>query len=75
MKLIKTLNILARTTGFKLVTLGLEMGGIGYPDDIVLYHFVILQKFKGIIDIFLMSFIGSILFLISKKFIYRLKFR
>ena len=30
---------------------------------------------KGIIDIFLMSFIGSLLFLISKKFIYRIKFR
>ena len=30
---------------------------------------------KGVIDIFLMSFIGSILFIISKKFIYQFKFR
>ncbi len=38
-------------------------------------EFLFVIMFKGIIDIFLMSFIGSILFLISKKFIYRLKFR
>ena len=38
-------------------------------------EFLFVIMFKGIIDIFLMSFIGSILFLVSKKFIYRLKFR
>ena len=43
MKLIKTLDLLARPTGFEPVTLGLEMGGIGYTNDIVLHRFVILQ--------------------------------
>jgi len=38
-------------------------------------EFLFVIMFKGIIDIFLMSFIGSILFIISKKFIYRFKFR
>ena len=38
-------------------------------------EFLIIITLKGIIDIFLMSFIGSILFLISKKFIYQFKFR
>ena len=38
-------------------------------------EFLIVITFKGIIDIFLMSFIGSILFLISKKFIYQFQFR
>jgi len=34
---------LARPTGFEPVTLGLEMQGIGYTNDIVLHRFVILQ--------------------------------
>ena len=38
-------------------------------------EFLFIITLKGIIDIFLMSFIGSILFLISKKFIYQFKFR
>ena len=38
-------------------------------------EFLFVITFKVIIDIFLMSFIGSILFLISKKFIYRFKFK
>ena len=38
-------------------------------------EFLFVITIKGIIDIFLMSFIGSILLLISKKFIYRFKFR
>jgi len=42
-KLTKTLDLLARPTRFELVTLGLEMGGIGYTNDIVLHRFVILQ--------------------------------
>jgi len=43
MKLTKTLDLLARPTRFELVTLGFEMGGIGYTIDIVLHRFVILQ--------------------------------
>ena len=38
-------------------------------------EFLFIITFKGIIDIFLMSFIGSILFLISKKLIYQFKFK
>jgi len=41
--LTKTLDLLARPTRFELVTLGLEMQGIGYTNDIVLHRFVILQ--------------------------------
>jgi len=36
-------HLLACPTRFELVTLGLEMGGIGYTNDIVLHRFVILQ--------------------------------
>ena len=43
MKLIKTLDLLARPTGFEPVTLGLEMRWIGYTNDLVLHRFVILQ--------------------------------
>jgi len=43
MKLIKVLDLLARPTGFEPVTLGLEMQGIGYTNDLVLHRFVILQ--------------------------------
>jgi len=39
----KTVNLLARPTGFEPVTLGLEMQGIGYTNDIVLHRFVCLQ--------------------------------
>ena len=42
-KLTKTLDLLARPTGFEPVTLGLEMQGIGYKNDLVLHLFVILQ--------------------------------
>jgi len=42
-KLVKTLNLLARPTGFEPVTLGLEMQWIGYTNDLVLRRFVILQ--------------------------------
>ena len=35
--------LLARPTGFEPVTLGLEMRGIGYKNDIILHRFVILQ--------------------------------
>ena len=35
--------LLAYPTGFEPVTLGLEMRGIGYTNDIVLHRFVILQ--------------------------------
>ena len=42
-KLIKTLDLLARPTRFELVTLGLEMRGIGHTNDLVLHRFVILQ--------------------------------
>ena len=34
---------LARPTRFELVTLGLEMQGIEYTNDLVLHRFVILQ--------------------------------
>jgi hypothetical protein len=37
------LAYLARPTGFEPVTLGLEMQGIEYTNDIVLHRFVILQ--------------------------------
>jgi len=37
--------------------------------------FLFVITFKGILDIFLMSCIGSFLFLISKKFIHQFKFR
>jgi len=38
-------------------------------------EFLFIITLKGIIDIFLMSFIGSLLFLISNKFIHQFKFR
>jgi hypothetical protein len=38
-------------------------------------EFLFVITLKGIIDIFLMSFISSLLFLISKKFICQFKFR
>jgi len=41
--LIKTLILLARPRGFEPLTLGLEMQGIEYTNDIVLHRFVILQ--------------------------------
>ena len=41
-KLTKTLDLLARPTGFEPVTLGLEMQGIEYTNDIELHRFVIL---------------------------------
>jgi len=37
------LDLLARPTGFEPVTLGLEMQGIEYTNDLVLHRFVILQ--------------------------------
>ena len=43
MKSTKTLDLLARPTGFEPVTLGLEMQGIEYTNDLVLHRFVILQ--------------------------------
>jgi len=43
MKLVKTLDLLARPTGFEPLTLGLEMQGIGYTNDLVLHRFVCLQ--------------------------------
>ena len=42
-KLTKMSDLLARPTGFEPVTLCLEMGGIGYTNDIVLHRFVCLQ--------------------------------
>jgi len=42
-KLIKTLILLARPRGFEPLTLGLEMRGIGYTNDLVLHRFVCLQ--------------------------------
>jgi len=42
-KLIKTLDLLTRPRGFEPLTLGLEMRGIGYTNDLVLHRFVILQ--------------------------------
>jgi len=41
-KLIKTLNLLARPTGFEPVTLGLEMRGFVVTNSSELYRFVIL---------------------------------
>ena len=38
------LDLLARPTGFEPVTLGLEIGGIGHTNDLVLHRFVILQR-------------------------------
>ena len=43
MKLTRMLDLLARPRGFEPLTLGLEMGGIGYTNDLVLHRFVILQ--------------------------------
>ena len=43
MKLTKTLDLLARPTGFEPVTLGLEMQGIAYTNDTELHRFVYLQ--------------------------------
>ena len=43
MKLVKTLDLLARPTGFEPVTLGLEMRGIEITNCIELYRFVVLQ--------------------------------
>ena len=42
-KLIKTLDLLAHPTGFDPPTLGLEMQGIEYTNDLILHRFVILQ--------------------------------
>jgi len=42
-KLTKTLDLLARPTGFELLTLGLEIRGIAHTNDIVLHRFVVLQ--------------------------------
>jgi len=42
-KLMKTLDLLARPRGFEPLTLGLEMQGIEYTNDLVLHRFVILQ--------------------------------
>ena len=42
-KLTKTLDLLARPRGFEPLTLGLEMQGIEYTNDLVLHRFVILQ--------------------------------
>ena len=43
MKLTKTLDLLARPTGFESVTLGLEMRGFVVTNCIELYRFVDLQ--------------------------------
>ena len=43
MKLTRMLDLLARPRGFEPLTLGLEMRGIGYTNDLVLHRFVILQ--------------------------------
>ena len=37
------LTYFARPTGFEPLTLGLEMQGIEYTNDLVLHRFVILQ--------------------------------
>jgi len=42
-KLIKTLDLLARPRGFEPLTLGLEMRGFVVTNCIELYRFVILQ--------------------------------
>jgi len=39
----KTLDLLAHLTRLEPLTLGLDMQGIGYTNDIVLHRFVILQ--------------------------------
>ena len=44
MKLIRLVNLLASPRGFVPLTLGLEMQGIGYTNDLVLHRFVILQR-------------------------------
>jgi len=41
-KLIKTLDLLARPRGFEPLTLGLEIRGIEHTNDLVLHRFVIL---------------------------------
>jgi len=38
------LDLLARPRGFEPLTLGLEMQGIEYTNDIVLHRFIILQR-------------------------------
>ena len=48
-----------------------HINDVRYFSDKFLFIIII----KGIIDIFLMSFIGSILFITSKKFIYQFKFK
>ena len=42
-KILKVSQLLARPRGFEPLTLGLEMQGIGYTNDIVLHRFVCLQ--------------------------------
>ena len=42
-KISKVSQLLARPRGFEPLTLGLEMQGIGYTNDLVLHRFVILQ--------------------------------
>jgi len=42
-KLVKTLGLLARPTGFEPLTLGLEIQGIDHTNDLVLHRFVCLQ--------------------------------
>jgi len=41
-KLIKTLDLLARPRGYEPLTLGLKMQGIDHTNDLVLRRFVIL---------------------------------
>ena len=50
---------------------------ISYVNDVRYFseEFLFAITVKGIIDIFLLSFVGSILFLISKKLIYQFKFK
>jgi len=43
-KIDKTLNLLARPTGFEPLTLGLEMRGFVATNCIELHRFVILQR-------------------------------
>jgi len=42
-EILKILKLLARPRGFEPLTLGLEMQGIEYTNDLVLHRFVILQ--------------------------------
>ena len=42
-KILKVSQLLARPRGFEPLTLGLEMQGIEYTNDLVLHRFVILQ--------------------------------